>query len=453
MVCTDLVPALKRIYGQETTTLNLQEIRYQRALDVFCECFGAGEIAIYHAPGRLNLIGEHTDYNHGFVLPVALDKDVLLICRPRQDDLVNLTNLETEFSPRSFALSREIPMAAVGDWVNYAQGAGQWLQTAFDRQLLGFDALVDGAAPAGIPRGAGISSSSALTVVMAAALVDRNHLPLTGDPLAAACSQAEWYVGTRGGIMDHFSSVLGQRDQALFLDCRPVGNGEYHFEHVPLPDGYAFIIIESGIKHRNTGPHFNRRVAEGRIGVRLLQERYPGITHLRDVQHLPWAEIEPLLPDKISSGELVARGIDPEQILDRGVSPQTDTFFVRRRCRHVISENARVHQCVSALKSGDMVTVGRLLHEAHRSASDDYDISTPEIETLVALAEAQPGCFGARLTGAGWGGCILAVVRAADAESFTRLVPAAYKAKTGLEAQVFTCRSAAGAGLVYQGSI
>ena len=453
MIFTDLLPALERIYGQETEVLNHQDLRYRRALGVFYDRFGAGEIAIYHAPGRLNLIGEHTDYNHGFVLPVALDKDVLLICRPRQDNLVNLFNLEPEFSARGFALSREIPTAAVGDWANYAQGAGQWLQAAYSQQLLGFDALVDGAAPAGIPRGSGLSSSSALTVVIAVALVDRNHLPLGGAPLAAACSEAEWYVGTRGGIMDHFSSVLGQRGQALFLDCRPVGSGEYHYEHVPLPDGYALMIVESGVKHRNTGPHFNRRVAEGRIGVHLLQERYPGITHLRDVEQRPWAEIEPLLPEELSSGALLARGIDPEQILDHGVSPQTDTFFVRRRCRHVISENIRVRQCVVALKAGDMVTVGKLLHEAHRSASADYDISTPEIETLVALAEAQPGTLGARLTGAGWGGCILAVVPSADAGNFAQRLPAEYKASTGLEARVFNCRSAAGAGLVYHGRI
>ena len=453
MVLTDLLPALERIYGRETEALNCQEQRYCIALDIFYDRFGAGEIAIYHAPGRLNLIGEHTDYNHGFVLPVALDKDVLLICRQRQDNQVNLVNSEPEFSPRCFPISREIPVADVGDWANYAQGAGQWLQTAYSQQLLGFDALVDGAAPTGIPRGAGLSSSSALTVVIATALADRNHLPLEGAPLAAACSQAEWYVGTRGGIMDHFSSVLGQRGQALFLDCRPVGGSEYHYEHVPLPDGYTLMIVESGIKHRNTGPYFNRRVAEGRIGVRLLQERYPGITHLRDVEQRPWAEIEPLLPEEISAGALLARGIDPEQILDRGVNPQTDTFFVRRRCRHVVSENNRVRQSVVALKAGDMVTVGRLLHEAHHSASADYDISTPEIETLVALAEAQPGCLGARLTGAGWGGCILAVAHSADAGILAEQLPAAYKASTGLEARVFSCRSAAGAGLVYQGRI
>ncbi|MHB1357438.1 MAG: galactokinase [Anaerolineae bacterium] len=453
MACSDLVPALEHTYGQEPDSLSRQETRYRCALDTFYKHFGPGDISIYHAPGRLNLIGEHTDYNHGYVLPVALDKDVLLVCRPRRDNLVNLFNTELEFPARSFALSREIPMAPVGDWANYAQGAGQWLQTAFNQQLLGFDALVDGAAPTGTPRGAGLSSSSALTVVTTTALVDFNQLSFGGAPLAAACSQAEWYVGTRGGIMDHFSSVLGHRGQALFLDCRPTSNGEYRFEHVPLPDGYTLMIVESGIKHRNTGPHFNRRVAEGRIGVRLLQERYPGISHLRDIDQRPWAEIEPLLPDEISSGELVARGIDPEQILDHGVSPQTDTFFVRRRCRHVISENARVRQCVVALKAGDMVTVGGLLHAAHRSASDDYDISTPEIETLITLAEAQTGCLGARLTGAGWGGCILAIVRTADAESFSQLVPAAYKANTGLEAQVFACRSAAGAGLVYRGRI
>ncbi|MCE5259587.1 MAG: galactokinase, partial [Chloroflexi bacterium] len=402
--------ALALIYGFSSAILADQRERYTTALSTFRALYGAGDVAILHAPGRLNLIGEHTDYNHGYVMPVALDKDILLVCRPRRDALVNLANLEPEFTPRRFRLAREIPVAPVGDWANYAQGAGQWLQQTNISPLVGFDALVEGSAPLGIPRGAGLSSSSALTVAMMAALVECNRVNLQSDALAAGCAQAEWYVGTRGGIMDHFCSVLGQRDKALFLDCRPTSDNHYHYEHVPLPVGYSLMIVESGLAHRNTGPHFNRRVAEGRIGVSLLQTHYPSITHLRDVGDIPWSTLEPLLPETISSRELLARGIDPEQVLDNGLSPQTDTFLVRRRCRHVISENQRELDCVAALKHGEMEQVGRLLHAAHTSASLDYDISTPEIDTLVTLAEAQPGCLGARLTGAGWGGCILALV-------------------------------------------
>lgn len=448
-----LTNALASVYGQDSAVLARQSARYERAICAFRAAHGGGQVEVYHAPGRLNLIGEHTDYNHGWVLPVALDKDILLVCRPREDNLVKLANIEAAFTPRMFALNREIPPASVGDWANYAQGAGQWLQQAASEPLAGLDALIDGCAPDGIPRGAGLSSSSALTVAVMAALVRCNRVQLEGASLAAACSQAEWYVGTRGGIMDHFSSILGQRDAALYLDCRPDPAGRYHYEHVPLPTGYALVIIESGLAHTNTGPFFNRRVAEGRIGVRLLSARYAGITHLRDVDHVPWQELEPLLPEVINSCELLARGIDPDKVLDNGLSPQTDTFLVRQRCRHVHSENWRVRQAVAALKAGDMETVGGLLRAAHASASRDYDISTPEIDALVGLAEQQPGCLGARLTGAGWGGCVLALVRAEQADSFSQALPPVYLQATGLQAHIFSCRSAAGAGLVWEGSI
>jgi galactokinase len=247
--------------------------------------------------------------------------------------------------------------------------------------------------------------------------------------------------------MDQFISLLAQRGHALFLDCRPAADGSgYTLRQVPIPAGYAIIVVDSGVRHRNTGPHFNRRVAEGRIGVRLLQRRFPGITHLRDVNHLPWEELEPLLPEVIHTGELLQMGINPETILDGGVSPGTDTFFVRKRCRHVITENNRVLQSVAALERGNMAAFGRLLGEAHASARDDYEISTPEIEALVRLASAVTGTAGARLTGAGWGGCIVAAVREDAADAFREAVVRGYRQKTGLEAHVFICRSAAGAG-------
>ena len=206
------------------------------------------------------------------------------------------------------------------------------------------------------------------------------------------------------------------------------------------------MVVESGLAHRNTGPYFNRRVAEGRIGVRLLQAHYPGITHLRDVGTIPWEILEPLLPEAITSGKLLARGIDPESARC-WLSPQTNTFLVRQRCRHD-HENRRVLECVQALRAGDMVRVGQLVDAAHASASQDYDISTPEIDTLVSLARAFPGCLGARLTGAGWGGCILAILENAQALDFDQYLPAAYKESTGLNARILACRSAAGAGLV-----
>jgi len=397
----------------------------------------------------VNLIGEHTDYNHGYVLPVALDKDVLIVARARRDRTVNLANPESAYPPRQFEISSDISPRPTGDWANYAQGPAQLLAREFAPELRGCDLLVEGAPPLGVPRGAGLSSSSALVVAVTVALAGVNGLDLEGERLADACSRAEWYVGTRGGIMDHFASVLAQSNSALFLDCRPA-DGSYPIQHVPIPPGYAVIVADSGVRHRNTGPHFNRRVLEGRIGVRLLQRRYPGITHLRDVNHVPWSELEPLLPEVIDSDALRAQGIEPHALLDSGRSAETDTFFVRKRCRHVITENNRVLQSVAALRAGDMAAFGRLMGEAHVSARDDYEISVPEIEILVELANAAPGTIGARLTGAGWGGCIVALVRAEQADAFRQRLAEGYRARTGLEAQVFLCRSAAGAGEVWR---
>ena len=442
------IEALQRIYGEDPQMLEQQSLRYRRGLEAFMARYGPGEVRIYRAPGRVNLIGEHTDYNHGYVLPMALDKDVLLFARARADQMVNLANIEAGFGERHFLIGRDIPPQPLGDWANYVQGPAQLLEREQGPGLRGFDALVDGAPPHGVPRGAGLSSSSALTVVSAVALVRLNGIALEGPVLAESCGRAEWYVGTRGGIMDQFISILAQRGHALFLDCRPAADGSYRLKQVPIPAGYAIIVVDSGVRHRNTGPLYNRRVAEGRIGVRLLQRRFPGITHLRDVNHLPWEELEPLLPEVIHTDELLQMGIDPEKILDGGVSPGTDTFFVRKRCRHVIHENNRVLQSVAALERGDMATFGQLMGEAHASARDDYEISTPEIEALVRLANAVPGTVGARLTGAGWGGCIVAAVREEAADAFREAVVCGYRRETGLEAHVFICRSASGAGEV-----
>lgn len=440
--------ALIPIYGSDPTLLAQQERRIDALLREFAQRWGPGPVLVARAPGRVNLIGEHTDYNHGFVLPMALDKDIVVALRPRDDAIVHLANVEKRFGERTFAITADIPRLPLGDWGNYAQGPAQLLARRFPQPLRGFDALVDGAPGLGVPRGAGLSSSSALTVAMAVALVLTNELPLSGPALADACGQAEWYVGTRGGVMDQFASLLCEQGHALFLDCRPEASSQaYTFQHVPLPRDYQVVVIDSQVRHTNTGPLFNRRVAEGRIGVALLRRRYPEITHLRDVQEMPWEELVPLLPEVISAEELRAQGIDPDHILDEGRSADTNIYHVRARCRHVHSENQRVRAAVAALNSGDLAAVGRLLTAAHHSAAQDYGISTPELDVLVDDC-LSAGAAGARLTGAGWGGCVIALVAAERVSSFVSAVLSTYRQQTGLEAEAFICRSARGAGAV-----
>lgn len=431
---------LESIYGEAA---GVQAERYRSALAAFRAAYGPGPVLCFRAPGRVNLIGEHTDYNHGFVLPLALDRDLLLLARPRRDAVVHLINEEEGYPPVSFAAEPSIPPEARGGWGNYARGAAQRLAQQLGRPLSGLDGLLCGAAPYGVPRGAGLSSSSALTVVVAVALASLNGLAAEGPGFAQLCAEAEWYVGTRGGIMDHFCALLARREHAMFLDCRPRPDGSYLTEPVPLPPDYHIVVVNSGVRHQNTQGAYNPRVAACRAGVGLLQAYYPGITHLRDVQEVPWAELEPLLPEETTPAELAQHGIELGDL--PGVSPDTP-LPVRARCRHVWSENRRVLAAVAALRNGDVVTLGRLLDQAHASARDDYEISCPELESLVQAAREVPGVVGARLTGAGWGGCIVALVPHGAISDFELYVSKCYHAKTGLTPAIFACRAGPGAG-------
>jgi galactokinase len=458
---------LERIYGDGAEA---QQARYSAALETFTQVYGPGPVHGFRAPGRVNLIGEHTDYNGGFVLPVALDRDVLLLARPRSDSLVRLHNVEAAFPPQTFPLGPAIPSAPRGDWSNYVRGAAQMVIQQVGAQqtnshqagppahetdtlritdyafVRGMDALVVAAAPYGVPRGAGVSSSSALTVVAALALARLNGWQPDPVPFARLCSEAEWYVGTRGGMMDQFIALLARPGHALFLDCRPQGVDQYNFAHVPLPSNVRIMVADSGVHHTNVRGEYNLRVAACRAGVACLRARYPGIVKLRDVQDVDWAELAPLLPEALAVAEARARGTD----LDGVPLPTGDAALrVRACCRHVHSENARVQATVAALEAGDVATVGRLLNEAHTSARDDYEISCPELEVLVEAARAVEGTAGARLTGAGWGGCIVALVHQEAVAQFEIEVSRRYREATGREAAIFACSAGGGAELVF----
>ena len=432
---------LQAIYGEHS---QVQLPRYLKARQAFAAIYGPGDMFFFRAPGRVNLIGEHTDYNHGFVLPVALDKDILLLARPRADNLVRLSDWEADYPPLSFRIGPDIPAAPLGDWGNYARGAAQELARRLGRTLRGLDGLVVGQPPFGVPRQVGLSSSSALTVVVAVALARLNDWQPERAALAQLCSEAEWYVGTRGGIMDQFIALLGQRDHALFLDCRPDGAGSYPMSQIPLPQDYRLLIADSGVHHKKVVKGaYNQRVAACRAGVGFLRPAFPGITHLRDVQGVPWAELAVCLPEETTPRQVREGGIDLGDI--PGLDPDTP-LPVRARCRHVWTENGRVEAAVAAMRAGDVPALGRLLDEAHASARDDYEISCPELEILVEAANQVPGVVGARLTGAGLGGCIVALVHRDATAAFEAHVSHRYQAETGRATTIFACQSGPGAG-------
>ena len=445
-----LAARLADIYGADGVEAQLP--RYRSALDAFRAAYGPGPVIVCRCPGRVNLIGEHTDYNRGFCLPAPLDRDLLLLARPRADQQVALVNIASSLFPaRSFSLSAEIPSAPPGDWSNYVRGAGQKLWQVFG-PLRGFDGLVASEPPYGVPRGAGVSSSTALTVAAAVAFAAVNEIVVPADRFAHLCSQAEWYVGTRGGVLDQFATLLGRQGHALFLDCqpRPTPNGDVTFftEPVPLLNGYTLILADSRVRHAHTSGNFNLRVAEGRLGAACLERHFPGVHTLRDVQEHPWAAIEPLLPTTTTVAELAAQGIDVLRWLGDLKIADDVPLQVRARCRHVHSENQRVLDSVAAWRRGDAAAVGRLLNAAHVSLRDDYDVSCPEIEILRDLMLAADGVLGARLVGGGWGGCVVALAQAGAEREIAQRVAPAYERATGKSPELFICRTSAGAGVV-----
>jgi len=440
-----LADVLQTIYGEGTA---IQLERYNAAIAAYRSHFGTnGPIAIFRAPGRVNLIGEHTDYNHGFVMPAAIDKDVLLLVRSRDDQQINLINLEAGFTPVSFAVSDAIPSAPPGDWSNYVRGAAQTLTQVMGKATPGVDALVVGAPPYGVPRGSGLSSSSAFTVVAAVALAHLSGWATSGSHFAQLCSDAEWYVGTRGGIMDQFVSLFSERNHALCLDCRPDATGNYHYQTIPLPADYRLLVVDSGVHHGNVRGEFNQRVAACRAGVALLKQHHPQMTHLRDVHTIDWPTLEAFLPETATAMGLQEQGFTLGEI--PGLNHQAP-LRVRACCRHVWTENHRVEAALTAMQQNNITELGRLLNEAHASARDDYAISCAELEVLTKSACEVEGVAGARLTGAGWGGCMVALVHQDAVTDFERHVQQQFQIQIGRVPAIFPCQAGPGAGLVWQ---
>jgi galactokinase len=386
------------------------------------EIFGrGGPVRMVHAPGRVNLIGEHTDYNGGFVMPMALDVAVRLALVPQDGPTVALWS--EQFAERAeFALGAAAP-AEVPHWLRYPMKVAEVLAEA-GIALRGFKAVVQG----DVPVGSGLSSSAAYEVASALAMLvaARPDLPagpaekaaaahgLTTAKLALLCQSAEHRVGVRCGIMDQFISIHGREGHAIVLDCRDLS-----YEAVPLPTAKAkVVIIDSGVRRKLTSGAYNERRGQCEEGAGRLRKFNPDIKELRDVT-----------PELLRTHESALPKI------------------VRRRCRHVVTEDARVMASAEALRAGDLVRFGRLMNESHDSLRDDYEVSGPELDLLVQMARGVKGVLGSRLTGAGFGGCTVTLSRPEAVAPLRAAVLARYEKETGLAPRIWVSEAAAGAAV------
>ncbi|MBV9180433.1 MAG: galactokinase [Acidobacteria bacterium] len=361
---------------------------------------------IFSAPGRVNLIGEHTDYNEGYVLPSAIGFYAHVAISPRADQKLMIRS--TQF-PEAFEIDLSSwPPKKMGAWYDYVLGVGVELVCA-GMSFPGANLLVHGE----VPIGAGLSSSAALEVASALALLslEAKHLPL--KTIARLCQQAEnHFVGARVGIMDQFVSCHGQADHAVLLDCRSL-----EYELVPIPASLKLVISNTMVKHQLSGGEYNLRREQCEQGVQILAKKYPQIKALRDVS--------------TAQLETEAKDLPP---------------LIYQRCLHVVRENRRVLDTAESFRSGDLPRVGQLMRESHASLRDLYEVSSPELDVMVESAEGLPGFIGGRMTGGGFGGCTVNLVETSQAQSFATAIAVRYRQKTGISPDIHICSAAHGAG-------
>ena len=362
-------------------------------------------ILAVHAPGRVNLIGEHTDYNEGYVLPIAIDRGITFVLVPTDDRRVTITLADTG---ETGAFDLDAIGRRRGHWLDYVAGIA-WAMTEAGLPTTGFHAVLG----SDLPQGAGLSSSAALELASAFAMSPGGEPAVDRMRLAQVAQRAEnAYVGVQSGLMDQFASAHGVAGAALLLDCRSL---EYRV--VPLAlDDVALVVADSGSPRRLGATAYNERHEQCDAAVVAIARAYPEVRSLRDVT-----------PDMLAS-----------------IEPRLDPTLARR-ARHVVEEDARVLEAVEAFVEGDHARVGRLFSASHASLRDLYEVSSPELDALVETAMEVEGVLGARLTGAGFGGCTVNLVRRGAIEALSAAVSERYVRRTGLTPRVFEVTPSAGA--------
>ena len=363
-----------------------------------------GKCRVFRAPGRVNLIGEHTDYNLGFVMPAAVDLYCAVAIAPRGDR--ELHAYSAHFGEKVVTDLESPSPSPRGDWSDYVMG------TAFVLANSGYDVRGANLVVSGeVPLGSGLSSSAAIEVSTGAALLAIRNQALDRKQLALACQRAEnEFVGARCGIMDQFISAHGRSAHALMLDCRSLES-----TLLPIPSRLRLLVANTGVKHQHAAGEYNARRQQCEEGLRLLSSAMPEIHSLRDVRAAQLEQNSRLLPE-----------------------------LIYKRCRHVVAENERVLQMAKALSTGDVESVGNNMAESHRSLREDYEVSCAELDIMVEIAVGLPGVVGARMTGGGFGGCTVNLVEAHQAESIQVQLTRQYEARTGIRPEVYVLNATDG---------
>lgn len=364
----------------------------------------AAEPAVFAAPGRVNLIGEHTDYAEGFVMPAAIDFATLAAISPRNDGRVVLW-AENFSEERTFPLA-SLPGSRTGEWSDYPLGVLQML--AADGHLIPALSLT---LWGDVPLGSGLSSSASVEVATASAVTGLLGIKIPGPELAQLCQRAEnEFVGANCGIMDQFVSANGAADHALLLDCRDLS-----YRLAPIPKNLALVIANTMVRHSIAGGEYGTRRAEVELACTILARHRPQIRFLRDAT----------IADLERWGDEI-----PEA--------------ARKRARHIITENTRTVEAARALETNDLARLGQLMHEAHVSYSRDFEASCAEADLMVELANKLHGLIGARLTGGGFGGCTVNLVEQQAAQDFKVQLAANYQKQTGIHPEIYVCHASDG---------
>jgi len=367
--------------------------------EAFLKRFGQPPEIIIRAPGRVNLIGEHTDYNDGFVLPMAIDRAVWIALRPRNDRRVLISSLEMK-TAGDFSL--DDLQKSGREWYEYLKGVA-WALGEAGYDLKGWEGVMS----SDVPVGAGLSSSAAIEMATARAFAQIAGFEWDPVPMAQAGRKAEnSWIGVSTGIMDQMASAACQAGHALFLDCRSLD-----YENIPLPKGVSIVVLDTATRHSNVDSGYNERFEQCQTAARHF-----GVKALRDVS--------------------------PQELLEKGKGLDE---VVYRRARHIVTEDQRVLDAIDAMRAGNVIKLGQLLDASHVSMRDDFEITNEALNVMVTIARRQPGCYGARMTGGGFGGCAMALVDARKAENFAATVAHEYHAETGLTPSVYVCHASQGA--------